>query len=169
MLHDLSKVLVLAPHTDDGELGCGASLSKLQRLGHEIHYVAFCTCDSNLPDGYPDGTLAESSGTPPARFRFLQRISIFRTPRSGDRRTSPRRARHNGEARQTLESRHRLLPNIGRFTPRPFDRSSGSPACIQEEDSTELRNAVNNISFHANCLVEVGPEDVQQDRCSITL
>lgn len=53
-----NTILVLAPHTDDGELGCGASLSKLHRMGCDIHYVAFCTCDESLPDGYPRGTLA---------------------------------------------------------------------------------------------------------------
>lgn len=35
------RVLVLAPHTDDGELGCGATISKLISAGHIVEYVAF--------------------------------------------------------------------------------------------------------------------------------
>lgn len=32
---------MLAPHTDDGELGCGGTIAKLARQGHEVHYHAF--------------------------------------------------------------------------------------------------------------------------------
>ena len=34
------KILVVSPHTDDGELGCGGMMSRFIREGHEIHYVA---------------------------------------------------------------------------------------------------------------------------------
>ncbi len=40
---NLSSVLVLAPHTDDGELGCGGFLSKLIEHGVSVTYVAFST------------------------------------------------------------------------------------------------------------------------------
>jgi N-acetylglucosamine malate deacetylase 1 len=52
-----SKVLVLAPHTDDGELGCGGSIAKLIDDGHEVYYAAFSTCVASLPQGYPPDTL----------------------------------------------------------------------------------------------------------------
>ena len=35
------RVLVLAPHTDDGEFGCGATLSRLSDEGSEVYYIAF--------------------------------------------------------------------------------------------------------------------------------
>ena len=38
------KVLVIAPHTDDGELGCGATISRLIREGHEVSYMCFSSC-----------------------------------------------------------------------------------------------------------------------------
>ena len=37
----IEKVLILAPHTDDGELACGATISRMLRHGVEIYYVAF--------------------------------------------------------------------------------------------------------------------------------
>ena len=46
------RVLVLAPHTDDGELGCGATIAKLAEAGCEIHYVAFSICEESVPDGF---------------------------------------------------------------------------------------------------------------------
>jgi N-acetylglucosamine malate deacetylase 1 len=36
-----SKILILAPHTDDGELGCGGSISRFLKEGKEIYYAAF--------------------------------------------------------------------------------------------------------------------------------
>jgi LmbE family N-acetylglucosaminyl deacetylase len=51
------KILVLAPHTDDGELGCGATISKYLREGKQVYYVAFSACDQSLPEGLPNGTL----------------------------------------------------------------------------------------------------------------
>lgn len=50
-------ILVLAPHTDDGELACGATISKMVRLGCEVHYVAFSSCSDSLPAGYQSDCL----------------------------------------------------------------------------------------------------------------
>lgn len=52
------NVLVLAPHTDDGELGAGGFLHKLSDLGAKIHYVAFSTAQESLPEGLPKDTLS---------------------------------------------------------------------------------------------------------------
>lgn len=50
-------ILVLAPHTDDGELGAGASLARWASEGHQVHYVAFSDCEESLPAGCAPGTL----------------------------------------------------------------------------------------------------------------
>ncbi len=51
------KILILAPHTDDGELGCGASIARFCSEGKEVHYAAFSLCNKSLPEGWPAGTL----------------------------------------------------------------------------------------------------------------
>lgn len=51
------RVLVLAPHTDDGELGCGASISRLLEEGTEVYYVAFSLCKNSLPPHLAPDTL----------------------------------------------------------------------------------------------------------------
>jgi N-acetylglucosamine malate deacetylase 1 len=52
------KILVLAPHTDDGELGCGASIHKFANEGKEVFYVAFSICTKSLPEHMHPMTLA---------------------------------------------------------------------------------------------------------------
>lgn len=51
------KILILAPHTDDGELGCGGSIAKFCRENKEVHYIAFSTCKKSLPSGFAEDTL----------------------------------------------------------------------------------------------------------------
>jgi len=56
-MFDPKKILVLAPHTDDGELGCGATLAKFCGQGKEVHYIAFSSCRRSLPEGFAADTL----------------------------------------------------------------------------------------------------------------
>jgi LmbE family N-acetylglucosaminyl deacetylase len=51
------KILILAPHTDDGELGCGGSIAKFIQEGAEVHYVAFSICTRSLPAHLAPDTL----------------------------------------------------------------------------------------------------------------
>tara|TARA_R110001599_G_scaffold50369_5_gene142655 strand:- start:569 stop:1201 length:633 start_codon:yes stop_codon:yes gene_type:complete len=51
------NVLVLAPHTDDGELGAGGLISKLIERGAKVTYVAFSTAEESVPDHLPKDIL----------------------------------------------------------------------------------------------------------------
>lgn len=51
------KILILAPHTDDGELGCGGAIAKFIAEGAEVHYVAFSICTRSLPPHLAPNTL----------------------------------------------------------------------------------------------------------------
>ena len=44
--------MILAPHTDDGELGGGGTIAKLSAEGKEVFYVAFCLCSKALPRAF---------------------------------------------------------------------------------------------------------------------
>jgi LmbE family N-acetylglucosaminyl deacetylase len=52
------RALVLAPHTDDGEFGCGGTMARLAEAGCEVRYVAFSIATRSLPEGFPPDTLA---------------------------------------------------------------------------------------------------------------
>jgi len=51
------RILVLAPHTDDGELGCGGSIARFTRESREVYYAAFCLCSRSLPAHLASNTL----------------------------------------------------------------------------------------------------------------
>jgi LmbE family N-acetylglucosaminyl deacetylase len=52
------RALVLAPHTDDGEFGCGGTMARLVDEGAEVRYVAFSIATRSLPEGFAPDTLA---------------------------------------------------------------------------------------------------------------
>ena len=57
MIDAWKRALVLAPHTDDGEFGCGGTMARLVEGGAEVRYVAFSVATKSLPDGFPPDTL----------------------------------------------------------------------------------------------------------------
>jgi LmbE family N-acetylglucosaminyl deacetylase len=52
------RVLVLAPHTDDGEFGAGGTMARLVEEGSDVRYVAFSIATRSLPEGFPPDSLA---------------------------------------------------------------------------------------------------------------
>ncbi|HEY7178178.1 MAG TPA: PIG-L deacetylase family protein [Gaiella sp.] len=58
MLAGIERALVLAPHTDDGEFGCGGTMARLVEAGCEVRYVAFSIATRSLPEGFAPDTLA---------------------------------------------------------------------------------------------------------------
>jgi len=54
-----SRVLVLSPHTDDGEFGCGASISRFLDDGIEIYYAVFSLAEESVPSQYPKNILGK--------------------------------------------------------------------------------------------------------------
>src|SRR6266536_2375391 len=59
LIEQWRKALVLAPHTDDGEFGCGGTMARLVEAGCDVRYVAFSIATRSLPPGFPPGTLAQ--------------------------------------------------------------------------------------------------------------
>lgn len=53
MVENIKKILVLAPHTDDGEFGCGGTIHKFVNMGKEVFYAAFSTAEESVPAHMP--------------------------------------------------------------------------------------------------------------------
>lgn len=58
MLNNFKNVLVLAPHTDDGELGAGGYIAKLIEAGARVSYAAFSTAEKSVPSHLPKDILS---------------------------------------------------------------------------------------------------------------
>jgi len=52
-----NRILILAPHTDDGEFGCGGAANKWVQEEKEVYYIAFSSARKSVPKGMPDDIL----------------------------------------------------------------------------------------------------------------
>lgn len=57
MIKQFKTALVLAPHTDDGEFGCGGTINRLIEEGCEVYYAAFSSCRQSVPPQFPPDIL----------------------------------------------------------------------------------------------------------------
>lgn len=62
MLCSFGRILVVAPHTDDAELGMGGTIHRITRMEKaEIQILTLSDCDDSLPPGLGKGALAKES------------------------------------------------------------------------------------------------------------
>jgi LmbE family N-acetylglucosaminyl deacetylase len=73
------RILVLGPHTDDGEWGAGASLARWLRQGHKVWYAAFSAAEESVLTGFSPDVLrteildsASELGIPLENLRVLR-------------------------------------------------------------------------------------------------
>lgn len=90
------KILVLAPHTDDGELGCGASIAKFCAQEIDVHYAAFSSCQKSLPTNLATDTLEKECKAATALLGIDTRRLIF----------------YNFEVREFSQKRQEILEEL---------------------------------------------------------
>jgi len=53
----MKRILILSPHTDDSELGCGGSIARFVEGDFEVFYAALSACEKSVPSEYPPDIL----------------------------------------------------------------------------------------------------------------
>jgi len=158
-----SRILVLAPHTDDGELGCGGTIAKFSSAGKEIFYAAFCLCSKALSPAQPPGILELECkkatailGIPPSR------LILF-----------------DYEVRELPQSRQKILEELLKLNKDIRPEMVLLPAAsdihqdhqvIHQEGMRAFKNTTfagyelpwNNYSIHTNFFVQLSGNDVNK-------
>jgi len=57
MFNDINNILILSPHTDDAELGCGGTISRFLKEKKNILWIVFSSAEESLPPNLPPNTL----------------------------------------------------------------------------------------------------------------
>ena len=159
---DKQRILVLAPHTDDGELGCGGSINKYCKEDKEVYYVAFSICSRSLPAGLAPDTLAKEVKNatdvlglkPNHLITFDFDVRTFKTLRQ-----------------EILEEIVRIGKEIKPdlvFVPSPTDIHQDHQV-ISEEGLRAFKNTTilgyempwNNLAFNTRCFIKLDEEHIQ--------
>lgn len=58
-MKDIQRVLILGPHTDDGEFGCGGTMVKFIEERKDVYYATFSCAEESVPEGLPKDILLQ--------------------------------------------------------------------------------------------------------------
>lgn len=166
----MENVLILSPHTDDAELGCGGTIAKLLREGKNILWLAFSTASESLPAHLAPDTL-KIEFTNVAKHLNL-RDDQFRT--------------YDYKVRKLSESRQEILEELVRirkeFKP---DLVIGPSLNDYHQDHQVISNEMirafktsasilcyelpwNHIEFRTHFFVELSEEDIKKKQEMLT-
>ena len=162
-MFNITRALVLAPHTDDGELGCGGTLAKLIEQGITVYYAAFSICETSVPEGFPRDILAtEVRESTQALGISSEHLRVYRYP-----------VRHFPHQRQEIledliQIKREAKPDLV-FVPSPDDIHQDHQVICQEGLRAFKHTNVlgyelpwNNLTFTASALVHLQQRHIEK-------
>ena len=158
-----NKILILAPHTDDGELGCGGSIARMIEQQKEVYYVAFSICTRSLPPHLAPDTLAKE----------VKEATKILGIKSENLILFDFDVRRFKEFRQDileelLKIKSKVEPDLV-FVPSPTDIHQDHQV-ISEEGLRAFKNVSilgyelpwNNVSFNTRCFIKLSEKNMQK-------
>lgn len=162
MIKSCNNILVLAPHTDDGELGLGGTIRHLVELGKKVTYVAFSTAQQSVPEGFPKDILKTEVKRATAKLGILPENLLI----------------YNYEVRKLGYVRQEILEELIRlrksnefdlvFMPSLHDIHQDHTTIAQEgvrafKNTTLLGYELiwNNLTFNTQCFVQLEKRHIE--------
>lgn len=155
-MDNINTVLVLAPHTDDGELGCGGTIAKFIEQGKNVHYVAFSTADRSVAEEFPSNQL---------EVEVREAMSVLGVP-AGNLHVYKFEVRKLNYVRQEIleeliKLRDKVRPELV-FVPSSKDIHQDHLTIYNEGIRAFKFNSIlgyeliwNNLSFETECFIEI--------------
>jgi LmbE family N-acetylglucosaminyl deacetylase len=163
-----NRILVLSPHTDDGELGCGGSIAKFVSEGKEVFYAAFSICEKSVPKSCPSNILetevkaaTKTLGIPKENL-MLYKFEVREFPKLRQ------------EILDTmLDIRSTVKPDIV-FTPSSFDTHQDHEVIRQETLRAYKMSSIlgyeqpwNNITFNTSCFITLEDKHIKKKTAAL--
>ena len=156
-----NRVLVLSPHTDDGEFGAGATIAKFIKEGKEVCYAAFSIAEDSVPDPFPKDIL-EQEVLEATTALGIEQLYVFRY-----------KVRHFDSHRQKILEdlvglKERINPDI--ILMPSLNDIHQDHATIAAEGLRAFKKKTilcyelpwNNLNFTNSCFVRFGEEELEK-------
>jgi LmbE family N-acetylglucosaminyl deacetylase len=155
----VKKILIISPHTDDGELGCGGTIAKLIEEGNEVEYVALSCCEKSVPPQYPRDILSREVKAA-TKILGIKNPILF----SFEVREFPKLRQEILDA--LIRLRNKIQPDMV-FTPSRFDTHQDHKTTVEETIRAFKQCTIlgyeqpwNNITFNTLAFVPLMEEHV---------
>lgn len=157
------EILVLAPHTDDGELGLGGTINKMIEEGANVTYIAFSTAEESVPKGFPKDILKSEVKNATNVLGIKQENLII----------------YNYQVRKLNYVRQEILEDLIKirknkhfdlvFIPSPHDIHQDHTTIAQEgirafKNTTILGYELiwNNLTFNTQCFIQLEKKHIEK-------
>jgi len=161
LLSGVNKILILAPHTDDGEFGCGGSIARFLKENVDVFYAAFSLAEESVPPEYPKNIL-EVEVKAAAKCLGIKEENLI---------LYKYRVRHFADRRQDIledlvKLNKKLEPDLI-FMPSLNDLHQDHTTIAQEGLRAFKKTSIlgyelmwNNLSFTTNCFISFNEDEL---------
>lgn len=156
-------ILILAPHTDDGELGCGGTITKLLENNNDIYYAAFSACELSVTKEFPSNILitevkqaTEALGIRPSNlflFDFEVRTFSFRRQEILDKMI---------KLKKDIAPQIVFMPSINDIHQDHFTITNEAMRAFKFSTILNYELPWNNFSFNTTCFVSLSDDHLQK-------
>ena len=159
----LSPILVLSPHTDDGELGCGGLISSCIDQGADVYYAAFSNAHISLPPGYPKDTLLKevSAATKilgvPKKNLFLYDFPVRNFPEKRQE-----ILQQMIDLRREINPKLILCPSLNDIHQDHQTIAQEALRCFKRQSILCYEEPWNNIAFSTDCFISLDKSHLEK-------
>lgn len=169
-MKNISTILILAPHTDDGEFGCGATIARYAAQGVRVIYIAFSAAEQSVLPNLPRDILRTEVKLATAELGIVDEDCLIL----------------NFEVRRFPEFRQQILEKMIElnqiynpdmvFLPSINDTHQDHHTIAQEgfrafKKTTMLGYEVpwNNLDFRTSCFVDISEKDLEKKISALSM
>jgi len=167
-ISSFKRVLVLAPHTDDAEFGCGGTIARMVEARVDVTCVAFSAAEESVPSGMARDT---------NRKDMLKAMSMLGVSEDHVEILAYPVRKFPQYRQEILEDMVRLSREVRPdvvFLPSTYDTHQDHQVISNEGFRAFKRTSMlgyeipwNNLTFTTNCFINIGEKHVEQKLSSL--
>ena len=158
-----TPIFILAPHTDDGEIGCGGLISRCIEENLEVWYIAFSSAQISLPPGAPKDTLIREVKAATSVLGLPEeRLILF----DFETRTFPKYRQEILEEliilRNRIQPKLILIPSLNDIHQDHATVAHEALRCFKKQSILCYEEPWNNITFSTNCFIKLSHDHIER-------
>jgi LmbE family N-acetylglucosaminyl deacetylase len=158
-----SPIVVFAPHTDDGEIGCGGLISACVEKGLDVYYVAFSSAQISLPPDAPKDTLIKEVKNATKVLGIKpENLILFEFPTRSFPQYRQEILDEMIKIRNRIKPKLIIAPSLNDVHQDHMTVAQEALRCFKKQSILCYEEPWNNISFSTNCFIKLEKHQVEK-------